>query len=131
MLRGNFFELASVNDSAGKLTAVIHFDKTHEIFQGHFPGQPVVPGVCMIQMVKEILVQVVGNATRLEVADLVKFLTVIDPRETSTVYMELIYSNLENDRVKISATLFNEEIIYFKMRGTFLVSRATAAGELT
>src|SRR6187431_1766616 len=99
MLKGNFFELASVNDVAGKLTGVIQFNTAHSIFEGHFPGQPVVPGVCMIQMIKEIIQERLGVPARLEVADQVKFLTVINPRETGSVKIELSYSGIENGKV--------------------------------
>ena len=124
MLRGNFFNLDAVNNVAGKLTGTIQFNTTHSIFEGHFPGQPVVPGVCMMQMVKEILREELGISARLEAADHVKFLTVIDPKETGSVHLELSYSDIENGKVKVSATLLNSDTIYFKMRGTFFVDEA-------
>lgn len=124
MLTGNFFELAAVNNTAGKIIGLVQFNAAHSIFEGHFPGQPVVPGVCMMQMVKEILQQVMKVSARLEKADLVKFLTVINPVETKSVQVELACSGIENEQVKISATLFNQETVYFKMRGTYRVLTA-------
>ena len=28
----------------------VEIDPTHPIFEGHFPDQPVLPGVCMVQI---------------------------------------------------------------------------------
>src|SRR5687767_13474448 len=119
MLAGNFFELASMNSENGKLTGVIKLNAAHTIFEGHFPGQPVVPGVCMMQMVKEILEGALSTSLRLEVADQVKFLSVINPLETSSVRIEIAYTPVEDGRVKMSATLLNEGMIYFKLRAIF------------
>ena len=119
MLAGNFFELASMNSENGKLTGVIKLNAAHTIFEGHFPGQPVVPGVCMMQMVKEILAGALSTSLRLEVADQVKFLSVINPLETSSVGIEIAYTPAEDGRVKMSATLLNEDNVYFKLRAIF------------
>ena len=119
MLAGNFFELASMNSENGKLTGIIKLNAAHTIFDGHFPGQPVVPGVCMMQMVKEILAGALSTSLRLELADQVKFLSVINPLETSSVQIEITYTPVEDGRVKMSATLLNEGMVYFKLRAIF------------
>ena len=36
------------------LSVTLHLNKAHEVFKGHFPNHPVVPGVAMLQIVKEI-----------------------------------------------------------------------------
>jgi 3-hydroxyacyl-[acyl-carrier-protein] dehydratase len=33
----------------------VRLNPNHEIFAGHFPNNPVLPGVCVLQIVKEIL----------------------------------------------------------------------------
>ena len=33
----------------------IHLDASHFIYQAHFPGDPITPGVCIIQIAKELL----------------------------------------------------------------------------
>jgi hypothetical protein len=76
----------------------------------------------MMQMVKEILQELLGLTARLELADQVKFLTVINPLETGPVNLELNYSGIEMGKVKISATFLNSDTIFFKMRGTYLVT---------
>ena len=57
MLLNNFFELNNliVSDDRTNAAAKATLNPKHPIFDGHFPESPVVPGVCMIQMIKEIL----------------------------------------------------------------------------
>jgi len=69
MLKDDFFYIQSVNDEQGVISAMLEINPSHKIFQGHFPGQPVVPGVCMMEMVKEITEMVTGKEMFLQKAD--------------------------------------------------------------
>ena len=121
MLAGNFFYIKTLHQESGRINAVLEINAGHKIFEGHFPAQPVVPGVCMMQMVKEILEQATGKLTRLVSADNLKFLTVIDPRENSIIHAEIKYAVGVDDQIKLSASLVNVGVVYFKMSGVFVV----------
>ncbi|MEP7107071.1 MAG: 3-hydroxyacyl-ACP dehydratase [Ferruginibacter sp.] len=119
MLSGDFFHITTLQLDNGKINAVLEINATHKIFEGHFPGQPVVPGVCMMQIVKEILESVLAETTRLVSADNLKFLALIDPTENNIVHAEIIYSPDEGGSIKVRASLVNDPVIYFKMNGVF------------
>ena|SRR5665647_478159 len=120
MLSGDFFNITTIQQVNGKINAILEINSAHKIFEGHFPGQPVVPGVCMMQMVKEILESVLAKKTRLVSADNLKFLTVINPTENNIIHAELKYSIGEDGRIKVGASLVNESVTYFKMSGVFV-----------
>ncbi|MCX6330659.1 MAG: hypothetical protein NTZ85_14245 [Bacteroidia bacterium] len=42
-------------ESVNKLTIQVELKRDHDIFKGHFPGNPILPGVCTIQILKELL----------------------------------------------------------------------------
>jgi 3-hydroxyacyl-[acyl-carrier-protein] dehydratase len=119
MLQGNFFSITAIQADTGSAKAVLEINPGHRIFDGHFPGIPVVPGVCMMQMVKEIMEDVIGKEIKLERGDHMKFLTVINPVENKMVQLDLKYTLLESKRVSVIASLFNNEVIYFKFKGLF------------
>lgn len=99
--------------AAGTLTATLTFDPGHRIFAGHFPDQPVVPGVTMMQIVRELLeTHVLHRKAMVSRADSLKFLTMIDPRINGTVQAEVIYGE------KVAARFFNGTTTFFKMTAT-------------
>ena len=65
MLAGDFFYIRSLQAEGISVVALLEINPLHKIFKGHFPGQPVVPGVCMLQMGREILEKALGQSTRL------------------------------------------------------------------
>ena len=81
MLLDNFFEIINLELSPDKDIAnvQIKINPEHKIFDGHFPNAPVVPGVCMLQMIKETLSKVVNSDLILVKGDNIKFLNIITP----------------------------------------------------
>lgn len=119
MLSGDFFYINSVHQEGEKLTALLSINAGHQIFAGHFPGQPVVPGVCMMQMIQEILETVLNKKITLAGAENLKFLALIDPSETNLINAEIKYSLTDDGKVKVTAALVNETVTYFKMNGLY------------
>ncbi len=127
MLKDDFFYIQSVSDEQGVISASLEINAAHKIFQGHFPGQPVVPGVCMMEMVKEVTETVTGKEMFLQKADNIKFLSVIDPNQNRNVNARITYANSENKRITFEATLFKEDIIYLKFKGEFVAEYLATA----
>ncbi len=65
------------------------------IYQAHFPGQPITPGVCLVQMGVELLEQLLeenlGRRVGLEMTRVknVKFLSVVSPLATPRVEYQM------------------------------------------
>lgn len=57
------------------------------IYQAHFPGEPITPGVCIMQIGKEVLEDALGKNLQVAAVKNIKFLSVISPKEnTSVIY---------------------------------------------
>ncbi len=54
----------------------------HTIYKAHFPGQPITPGACLIQMARELMEDYSGLHLQLSGVKNAKFLNVISPLET-------------------------------------------------
>ncbi|WP_028786455.1 hypothetical protein [Terrimonas ferruginea] len=119
MLSNDFFFLSAVQPAEAAVTAEVRFNADHAIFQGHFPGQPVVPGVCMLQLIKEITEQQTGKALFMQEAPLCKFLSVIDPLKTPKVTAQLQYTN-DGARYQVNATLSEGETTFLKLKAVFV-----------
>ncbi|MHB8208513.1 hypothetical protein [Mucilaginibacter sp.] len=119
MLHPNLFTFTDLQAEGDNLKTTITLNAGHPIFKGHFPGQPVLPGVCMMQMVKEITEVYIDKKIQLQKARELKFLSIIDPIKHSSIQMELSIKNVNNE-IKVDARLLNATILFFKFSGIFI-----------
>jgi 3-hydroxyacyl-[acyl-carrier-protein] dehydratase len=111
-------ETWSISDTtAGEVRAELVLNTGHPIFKGHFPGQPVVPGACQLQMVEELLSHVLATEFRLVSAAQVKFLTPIDPRRHPRIDAELQYAL--DGPFQVTATFRAPDTTFLKFSGIF------------
>ena len=91
----------------------VSFDPHHEIFKGHFPDQPVVPGVLIIKLIVECASLTSGKKLLLAKVISCKFLNFIDPRVNPTLALELtIYA--KDGLTDVKAVLRDESTIFTK-----------------
>lgn len=106
----NFYELKSHASENNIFRANITLNKDHEIFKGHFPGNPVTPGVCMMQIVKDLTEEFTGSKLFLKTASNVKFMAIINPFETPDLILELDISEKDGELKVKNTTSFGETI---------------------
>lgn len=119
LLLNDFYEiLDSAPDGA---EATLSLRPEHPIFGGHFPGLPVVPGVCMMQITKEMLERQLGRATRLASARNIKFLSVLNPEENKTVRFGLRVLSETPEQIGVEAQLSSADgsLVFFKIKASF------------
>jgi 3-hydroxyacyl-[acyl-carrier-protein] dehydratase len=117
----DLFSINKIVHEDGIISATLGINPESEILKGHFPGQPVVPGACMLQIVKEVLESALNQTFRLKKADQLKFMIMIDPANTLTVTLDMSYQYTEDGTVSVSAKLSNADVVYFKFFGSFAV----------
>jgi 3-hydroxyacyl-[acyl-carrier-protein] dehydratase len=87
----------------------------HAIFSGHFPGQPVLPGVCMMEMVAEVMGVYLKNSFRISGGPLIKFLRVIDPRMNPLIHLEIKYHPSSHSTIT-NGRIFSGQDIFMKFQ---------------
>ena len=122
ILLNDFFTISDKVTSETEIWAELFINADHKIFEGHFPNQPVVPGVCMMQMIKEIYEELTGNTTNLVQAAELKFLAVINPLENNLINASIKTAEEESGAIKITASLFKDELVHFKCKAQLQVS---------
>jgi 3-hydroxyacyl-[acyl-carrier-protein] dehydratase len=101
------------------IKADITLDPLHKIFEAHFPGRPVLPGVYMMQMVKEVAEAWIDKKIRLVLGQDLKFLSVINPQDNPMIQIELMIST-EGEKIRIVAQLLSNAVVFFKFKGVFV-----------
>ncbi|HCZ36846.1 MAG TPA: 3-hydroxyacyl-ACP dehydratase [Cytophagales bacterium] len=119
MLMNDFYTVVKQESGDGLINATICFNKEHSIFKGHFPGLPIVPGVCMVQLTRELVEQVTTQSLQLTTADSIKFLSVINPEINPEVNIKITYLLQQHEHV-VQATISLESTIFFKFKGAFV-----------
>lgn len=100
------------------IKASIRIDPDHPIYTGHFPGLPITPGVCQVQMIREILEDEVKIPLILSRAGQIKFTAVHDPGKEPEINAIISFSNKGN-LLAVSAQLQGKGKIYLKFKGEF------------
>jgi len=124
ILLGHFFEIADLEVSENKeqASARIKINPDHEIFAGHFPEYPVVPGVCIMQMIREILEKTLNSELRMVKGDNIKFLNIMVPSPTKFYKVNLKIKTEDNRLFHVHSDISSEGKNYCGLKGTFAIN---------
>lgn len=87
----------------------------HFIYKAHFPGEPITPGVCIIQIATELFSLAMDAPMSLYSAKNVKFLKIVSPSERTDFNFTFSKIVVEGDLVKFACVLSAENEIYAKL----------------
>lgn len=123
MLLKDFYSVVSLDNLDEKNYIVwIRLNKDHEIFKGHFPDNPVTPGVCMMQIVKELTERFTGKKLFMSQVSNVKFMALINPELHPELKLEMsVDTDLELAQSKVKTTAVYEDTVALKMGTTFKI----------
>ena len=121
ILLNDFYTIMNRDASDGAVRAKISINRTHKIFEGHFPGLPIVPGVCMMQIIREIMEVTTEKSLMIVSADNTKFLSVINPDHNQEVDVSITYSE-DSGTFIVNASLFAGTVTFFKLKAALKTS---------
>lgn len=87
----------------------------HFIYKAHFPGEPITPGVCIIQIATELFSLAMDAPMSLYSAKNVKFLKIVSPSERTDFSFAFSKIVVEGDLLKFACVLSAENEIYAKL----------------
>ena len=114
-LRDSLYTIVSESKGECRHDFNIKFDPEHFIYKAHFPGEPITPGVCIMQIAKELLEEAVAESLTLSCVKNIKFLRIISPNEVTEVCYSLAKISREDDQVKVQVTVTAGEDAYAKL----------------
>jgi 3-hydroxyacyl-[acyl-carrier-protein] dehydratase len=119
MLKDDFYIITDFKNENNSIVAIIELNKNHSIFNGHFPFAPIVPGVCEVQIIKEILSIYFQKNIELNNASDIKFLRAINPVEDNIVLVKIGFSFADNEAINANAQIFQKEACCLKLNAVF------------
>jgi 3-hydroxyacyl-[acyl-carrier-protein] dehydratase len=122
LLSDNFFRIIVINHdecNPDQLSVKLELNKNHGIYAGHFPENPVVPGVCLIQIIKECLSQHFCKDLILVKSEEVKFLNIVNPEENPNLELEIKIKHPGDELVHATVLITSDDKTFMKFRGSF------------
>ncbi|MBL7801164.1 MAG: hypothetical protein JNL95_10605 [Chitinophagales bacterium] len=116
MLLDNLYHIVAQEIGEHTLTAQITLHTTHPVFEGHFPGQPILPGVCQTQICVELFNVLSQQNLVLTGASVMKFLSFINPNVNPLLTFTLDWTSQETG-VVLNAVISAEGTVFLKFKG--------------
>jgi 3-hydroxyacyl-[acyl-carrier-protein] dehydratase len=113
------YKIATSSSQGDELKATVIFNAKHPLFKGHFPVNPVVPGVVQVQIIKELAEMHEGKKLLLRHAKNIKFLSLISPVVNPKAEVTLHFGTMEANYYSVQASIRAGETVFMKFSGIF------------
>ena len=114
MLIPHFYSVKEFNFTDNQIKSIIELNPEHDVFKGHFPNNPVTPGVCMLQILKELTEQATNTNLFIKECSNVKFMALINPEVNPVLVISIDINPLE-ESFKIKASASFDETVALKV----------------
>ena len=110
-LKNNLYKIISKEEVNSIFNYTVELNPSCMIYEAHFPGEPITPGVCIVQIGKEViedlLLEQSSVSRRLEIikAKNIKFLSVISPNETPILTYQVRKLVFSDDKMTIETQI--------------------------
>ena len=131
MLLDNFYSIidqdetedvnVAVDNPLKKFIFTIKLNPEHAVYKGHFPGNPVVPGVCQIQMIKELTSLILKKDLIIYKSDNIKFLSMIIPTEPRFLKVNIDIKEKDPGCWQVTSIIFRDDQVFMKFKGVMRV----------
>lgn len=118
MLINDFYTIIDIKSSASSHAIQVRLNADHKIYEGHFPNQPVVPGVCTMQLVKECVEKIKNVTLCYSQVQTCKFLSVINPKVDNIIEIAITLSDGEGSDIAMQADILQKEQQVTKLKAT-------------
>jgi len=115
----DFYHIQQKEITANDCSVSFLLRPEHAVFKGHFPGNPILPGVCMIQMIKDVFSDAKDIKAHLTTIHQVKFLELIVPEAGTILTLHLHWTAAGPGQWQVQAGMIRGENVFCKFKGVF------------
>ena len=114
-LKESFYQIKEIQHTDTSVFFTVCLNPSHFIYAAHFPGNPITPGVCITQIVKELTEELVQTPLFMKIVKNLKFTQVINPLQHPEV--TFILSNPQKDETgyRVTASVESNGEVFAKM----------------
>lgn len=115
MFLDTLFHIDSEHISDNQADFTVRLNPSHPIYGGHFPNDPITPGVCVVQIAIDLFSHLRQQEYILSQAKNIKFIQIIRPREYEQVNYHLSWEPLDDGSYAVKAVVAHNETVFSKM----------------
>ena len=120
ILKDNLYTITSQKQDEASAVFQVQLHPEWPIYKAHFPGHPITPGVCIVQMLQELLQIHLHRKLDLWKAKNVKYVSIVSPEEVTELTITFSKTEPQPDgSLKVQAQVENGETLYTKLSATF------------
>lgn len=90
------------------------------IFKVHFPGNPILPGACQLEMFRQLAGESLGSDLTVSAVNNIKYLAIIDPRVTPSFTVTETFTKVDDHTDKCTVLIKNADTVFTKASLTFV-----------
>ena len=122
MLLENFYTSgpATSTDSV-TWTVPVRLNAGHPLYEGHFPEQPVVPGVCLLQLIRECAEAIRKQRLQYTLVNSCKFLSALDPNQSPELLLTLTLKETETGTLLLQSEGKTGETCFIKLKASLTI----------
>lgn len=111
-LKEELYTIAGKTVADGSTIVTVDLNPACFIYKAHFPGNPITPGVCIVQTACELLSDITGRQLEIKEVKDVKFLNILSP--TKNTKIDFVFSNIETteDSVKAKVLVKADDVTF-------------------
>lgn len=117
-----YFEIIQNNISNGNGIFTIKLNPENEVYEGHFPNEPISPGVCNINTIKECAEKIIERKLFLHNLKQCKFLSLITPAKQPTLDISISTTALDENNFNVVAKVYKEDIIFMELKAEMKIT---------
>lgn len=102
-----------------QLEAEIRLNDAHPVFEGHFPGRPILPGVCQLQIIKELVEKHLGKRVSIRSIRDLKFLSPVLPPDDNRLRISLSLAPGVDSSIIVRGSISAQSVQKTKIKATF------------
>lgn len=99
----------------------IELNADHEIFAGHFPDAPILPGVCLLEITEKLLSTYLQKKVKLTLLKSIKIVHIIHPITNSMLDFNFNISSIEADKTTLNTLVSFDGIVFAKINSTYSI----------
>lgn len=124
MLVKGLFDLVSLETQGTEINSVVKLNSSHVVFSGHFQGNPIVPGVLLIQLIEELYSMAIQQKMVVREVEQAKFLLPISGAADALLTISLVnLISSDENFVRLEAKISTPEGISNKSKLKLIKSK--------